>query len=44
MRPRCHLSPVVIDVDMLALINALSSIYPDEMNGHVISSSISGPA
>ena len=32
-----NLSPVVIDVDMLALINAFELNYPDEMNGHVIS-------
>jgi type IV pilus assembly protein PilM len=32
-----HLRPVVIDVDMLALINAFELNYPDEMAGHVIS-------
>ena len=32
-----NLSPVVIDVDMLALINAFELNYPDEMDGHVIS-------
>jgi type IV pilus assembly protein PilM len=32
-----NLNPAVIDVDMLALINAFELNYPDEMNGHVIS-------
>ena len=32
-----NLRPVVIDVDMLALINVLELNYPDEMDGHVIS-------
>ena len=32
-----NLSPAVIDVDMLALINAFELNYPDEMHGHVIS-------
>jgi type IV pilus assembly protein PilM len=31
------LSSAVIDVDMLALINAFELNYPDEMHGHVIS-------
>ena len=30
------LSPVVIDVDMLALINAFELNYPDDVHGHVI--------
>jgi type IV pilus assembly protein PilM len=32
-----NLSPAVIDVDMLALINAFELNYPDEVCGHVIS-------
>jgi type IV pilus assembly protein PilM len=32
-----NLSSAVIDVDMLALINAFELNYPDDMNGHVIS-------
>jgi type IV pilus assembly protein PilM len=32
-----NLSPAVIDVDMLALINAFELNYPDEMHGHVVS-------
>jgi type IV pilus assembly protein PilM len=32
-----HLNPAVIDVDMLALINAFELNYPDEMGGHVVS-------
>jgi type IV pilus assembly protein PilM len=32
-----NLSPAVIDVDMLALINAFELNYPDEMPGHVVS-------
>lgn len=32
-----NLSPAVIDVDMLALINSFELNYPDEMHGHVIS-------
>ena len=31
-----NLSPAVIDVDMLALINAFELNYPDEMPGHVV--------
>jgi type IV pilus assembly protein PilM len=31
------LRPAVIDVDMLALVNAFELNYPDEMHGHVIS-------
>ena len=31
-----HLSPAVIDVDMLALMNAFELNYPDEIDGHVI--------
>jgi type IV pilus assembly protein PilM len=32
-----NLSPTVIDVDMLALVNAFELNYPDEMQGHVVS-------
>jgi type IV pilus assembly protein PilM len=32
-----NLNPRVIDVDMLALINAFELNYPDQMHGHVIS-------
>src|SRR5215475_10202838 len=32
-----NLNPAVIDVDMLALINAFEVNYPDEMGGHVVS-------
>jgi type IV pilus assembly protein PilM len=32
-----NLSPSVIDVDMLALINAFELNYPEEMDGHVVS-------
>jgi type IV pilus assembly protein PilM len=32
-----NLIPAVIDVDMLALINAFELNYPDEIDGHVIS-------
>jgi type IV pilus assembly protein PilM len=32
-----HLRPAVIDVDMLALINAFELNYPDDIQGHVIS-------
>jgi type IV pilus assembly protein PilM len=32
-----NLNPAVIDVDMLALINAFELNYPDETRGHVIS-------
>jgi type IV pilus assembly protein PilM len=32
-----NLSPTVIDVDMLALVNAFELNYPDEMPGHVVS-------
>jgi type IV pilus assembly protein PilM len=32
-----NLCPIVIDVDMLALINAFELNYPEEMFGHVIS-------
>ena len=32
-----NLNPAVIDVDMLALMNAFELNYPDEIDGHVIS-------